>query len=42
MLKDSETNEEQLLIKRGYGLVVMGGDSCFKGCEFKSQPRILD
>ena len=24
------------------GLVVMGGDSCSKGCEFKSQHRILD
>ena len=24
------------------GLVVMGGDSCSKGCEFESQHRILD
>ena len=24
------------------GLVVMGGDSCSKGCEFKSQHCILD
>ena len=24
------------------GLVVMGGDSCYKGCEFKSQDRILE
>ena len=24
------------------GLVVMGGDSCFKGCEYKSQHLILD
>ena len=26
----------------GPGLVVMGGDSCFKGCEFESWHRILD
>ena len=24
------------------GLVVMGGDSCSKGCEFESRYRILD
>ena len=24
------------------GLVVMGGDSCSKGCEFKNQHNILD
>ena len=24
------------------GLVAMGGDSCSKGCEFKSRHRILD
>ena len=24
------------------GLVVMGGDSCFEGCRFESQHRILD
>ena len=24
------------------GLVVMGGDSCSKGCEFESRHRILD
>jgi len=24
------------------GLVVMGGESCSKGCEFKSRHRILD
>ena len=24
------------------GLVVMGGDSCSKGCEFESRDRILD
>ena len=24
------------------GLVVMGGDSCLKGCGFESQHRILD
>ena len=24
------------------GLVVMGGDSCSKGCEFESQHHLLD
>ena len=27
---------------RSPGLVAMGGDSCSKGCEFKSRHRILD
>ena len=27
---------------RSPGLVAMGGDSCFKGCEFESQHGILD
>ena len=30
------------ILGRSPGLVVMGGDSCFRGCKFESQHRILD
>ena len=36
------TNEFYLKLGRSPGLVVMGGDSCSKGCEFKSLHRKLD
>ena len=32
----------QQYVAKSPGLVVMGGDSCSKGCGFKSQHRILD
>ena len=31
-----------MFIRLATGLVVMGGDSCSKGCEFKSRHAILD
>ena len=34
--------ERKMFIRLATGLVVMGGDSCSKGCEFKSRHRILD
>ena len=34
--------ERKLFIRLATGLVVMGGDSCAKGLEFKSRHHILD
>ena len=33
---------QKIVLKMGPGLVVMGGDSCTKGCEFESRHHILD
>ena len=38
----TERNRIELWVGGSPGLVVMGGDSCSKGCGFKSQRRILD
>ena len=35
-------NKEKKPLGGSPGLVVMGGHSCAKGCEFKSQRLILD
>ena len=34
--------ERKMFIRLATGLVVMGGDSCAKGLEFKSRHHILD
>ena len=38
----TQVGNKELFLGGSHGQVVMGGDWCSQGCEFKSQHRILD